>query len=106
MLDKVIHKHIDSMDILEQGLSEDIDKLIASIDISTLIDNVDTSIEEIVVAIESLIQDKYAHVAIDNGILFAREVESLKRDIKVQDSNDGTLNEDQFDDKSGDSRRD
>lgn len=102
MLDKLIHKHLDDMDEIEKNMNDDIETIISSVDIDMLIDNPDEVMSIVSDSIEQLIDEKYAPLSIDNGIMFAKKVESLKRDIKVQDSNDPTLNEGQVNDKRPD----
>lgn len=102
MLDRIIHNHIDSMDIIESNMAIDIDSMVDAIDIDSIIDDPDMVLNSFILDIEDMIEKKYADQAIDNGIKFSQQVNKLNRDIKITDTNDGTLNKDVIDDKRPD----
>lgn len=102
MLDILIHKHIDEMELLENKMAEEVDDIIDSINLENLIDN---PIQEMMVVkeqIADLIVEKYIHEAVERGIHFAKKLDNLSRDIKVADSNDPHLNKELFDDQRRD----
>lgn len=102
MLDKVIHAHIDKMEEIENDMADSIDAMINSVNIDEIMDNPSIEMDILAEEIGNLIEEKYAPNAIENGLNFAQKVNDLNRDIKVQDSNNPTLNQDQFDDKRTD----
>jgi hypothetical protein len=96
MLAKELHSHLDKMDEVESGLRDDIDKLIAQIDIDTVIKDPHAALAEVVEEIRSLIIDKYAPLAARNGFDLSRLLERFMgtdKDIVVDPSKDPAKNE-------------
>lgn len=96
MLDKAIHAHLDSMDILEERFKEEIDTLIQGIDKKLLIDNPHDALFEVILAIRELMVNKYMPLAINNGKKLADKLEDYKdngKEIVVDPSKNPTENE-------------
>lgn len=100
MLDKVIHAHLDKMDVLEDDLSKSIEKTVSSIDIDLLYESPSEYLKEIVAQLKDLIIEEYAPRALDLGSEFAKTVDDLERDIIVERDKDPNINKEIVDDKS------
>jgi len=97
MLDKVIHKHIDRIDSIEEAIDKEIDKLVEHIDIDDIIADPETVVDEITGIVKTLITEKYAKEAIDLGLQFAATVKNMikqDKEIKVPKTKDPKLHED------------
>ena len=103
MLDKVIHKHLDEQDKLEINIEDDIDGLLKAVSISKLIADPEAVLLAIVKEVGDNIRENYAQQAVENGIQFAKDVMTTKRDIKIQRTKDPKINQD---DRSQDNRQD
>ena len=97
MLDKVIHKHIDRIDAIEEAIDKEIDRLISGIDIDDVMANPEAVINEVMILVKGAITEKYAKEAIDAGLQFAATIKNMikqDKEIKVPKTKDPKLNED------------
>lgn len=97
MLDKVIHKHIDRIDAIEEAIDKEIDRLISGIDIDDVMANPEAVINEVMILVKGTIMEKYAKEAIDAGLQFAATIKNMikqDKEIKVPKTKDPKLNED------------
>lgn len=81
-LDKVLHKHIDSMEEIEEMLKEDIELIISSIDKIKLLDSPSQSMAEIADEIAVLMEDKYIPMAAKNGLDLTGVINRLNKKDK------------------------
>ena len=101
MLAKLIENHIDKMDLIEEQVDASIEQVYQSIDIDAILKNPDAELFDFVDIVKTILISKYAEEAIAEGVRLAKEIKG--KHIKIQDSNDPNLNED---DKSKDNRQD
>lgn len=92
MLDQVIVKHLDAMDILEESIENDFDEILRDIDIDLIIDNPQEVLQMAAEDMENLLIEKYYTIAAENGIKFAKSIID-DGDVKIQKSDDPNLNE-------------
>jgi len=104
MLDKALHKHLDTMESLKEELENDIDKIYSGIDIESVVKNPTEAVNSVTLALQSLLKEKYLPIAVKHGFDLAGIVkENMKKnkEIKIQDSNDPTLNKEIVDGDNG-----
>ncbi len=102
MLDSVIHKHVDALDEIETDMSKELDILFNQIDIELLVANTSGVLEQFTNDVKSLLIDRYAPRAVEEGVKFAQVVEKLKRDIVIEDTDNPHLNKGEIVDKGPD----
>jgi hypothetical protein len=93
MLDPVINKHQDTLADIQAAVSEDIDTILASIDIDAVIDDPQGAMQEVVEVVKEKILSEHLEPAVKAGIEFAKEIQKAKA-IKVDNSNDPQVNDD------------
>lgn len=89
-LDKVLHKHIDQMDSIEEAIQRDIDGIIASIDIDELIEDPHGVLNATVDLVKNRLTEKYIPLASKNGFDLAERIQ--QKDIKVDLAKDPDKN--------------
>lgn len=92
LLDEKIHKHVDEMDLIEEKINKEIDRVYNAIDIDLLIDNPSEFLLGLAAELEDVILDDFAPEAINLGIKFAQEVKKAREDIVIADTNNPNLN--------------
>ena len=92
MLDKVIHKHLDVMDEIEESMHKDIKKIIDGIDIKLIMNNPYNEMINIVYMIKKKLLDDHIPKAIQAGFKFSKDIKK-DGEIVVTQSNNPTLNE-------------
>lgn len=92
MLDGVIVKHLDMMDILEESIEKDFDDILDAIDIDLIIDNPQQALRMAAEDMQNLLIEKYYTIAAENGIKFARDI-IKDGDVKIEKTDDPNLNE-------------
>ena len=95
-LDKVLIKHLDEQDALEENIEADIEKLISDIDVSVLIHDPEMILMEIVEAVQDILKEEYYAMAAKNGVRLAEDIEE-DGDIQIPKSDNPNLNEGVFD---------
>jgi len=95
-LDKVLIKHLDEQDALEENIEADIEKLISDIDVSVLIHDPEMILMEIVEAVQDILKEEYYAMAAKNGVRLAEDIEE-DGDIQIPKSDNPNLNEGGFD---------
>jgi hypothetical protein len=91
MLDKIINRHLDVMDKVEESIAEDISRIIQKIDIAAIMQNPFDELSEITEAVKKLLEDEYIPKAINEGAMFSKAIEK-DGDIIIQDSDNPELN--------------
>jgi hypothetical protein len=95
-VDKVINKHIDSIEELERQLDLIIEQEVSQIDIDAVIINPQAALAQVVENIKRIFLDEYADKAVelgfDLGRIIKKKIEEDKT-IKVDDSKDPKLND-------------
>lgn len=97
MLDRLIIRHVEMQDEIEDNANEAVEKMIKKIDIDKLIDDPETELSRVADEIKQEILDEHAPEAIKNGVAIGKEIESLKRTIKIPKTKDPKLNEGEVD---------
>jgi len=95
-MDKVINKHIDEIEKLEEEFNADLNSIIKDIDINDVIENAEFTMSTVADDIKELFAEKYAIRAAELGIRFAEMIEKKiesDKTIKVDDSKNPTLNQ-------------
>lgn len=101
MLNRILHRHLDKTDVLNEQVDKDIDKLIQSIDIESVMITPQATIFEIVQELEELLIEKYGPQAVENGLKLALVIKRMQRenkDIIIQDTDDPNINQDLLED--------
>lgn len=93
MLDKVVIKHLDEMDLLEDDIDKDFEAILSEIDIDEIIDDPMNHMMALAEDMQTLLEEKYYDRAVANGITFARQI-TEDGDIKIDRSKDPNKNED------------
>ena len=94
-MDKIINKHIDSIEELKRQLDIIIEQEISQIDIDAAIADPQAALAQVVENIKQIFLEKYAHEAIELGFDFGRIVQKkIEQDktIKVDGGKDPNLN--------------
>ena len=102
-LDKVLIKHLDNQDVLENQIEDDIESLIRGIKISDLMNSSEEIFLNIVEQIQIRLKDVYYPKTSENGIKLAEEIEA-DGDIIIPISKDPNLNEGLVNDGQGESK--
>ena len=102
-IDKVLLNHLDDQDVLEDGIAEDIDKLILGLSIKDLMNNPEEALLQLVLKVQENLKENYYVNASKNGIELAKNIQS-DGDIQIPKSNDPNLNEDVVDVSKGESK--
>lgn len=95
-MDKLINKHIDSIEDLEAALDKIIDEEIARIDIDNIIVAPQATLAQVAENIKRIFLNEYAHQAVELGFDLGRAINKrIEQDkaIKVDDSNNPKLND-------------
>jgi len=96
-MDKIINKHIDSIEELERQMDIIIDEEISQININEVIKSPQKALEQVAKNIKRVFLDQYADKAVELGFDFGRKInKKIEQDktIKVDKSNDPELNAD------------
>lgn len=72
---KVINNHLDRLDSLEERFDDDLDKIIKSIDLKSIINNPSEELKRVAEDIKELLEEKYYKDALTSGKKFAEKVE-------------------------------
>lgn len=91
-LDKVIIKHLEDQDILEERIDKEIESMLASIDIVNLISSAESVLEAFVEDLQIRLKKSYYSTSSKNGIELAHSI-IKDGDIKIPNSKDPNLNE-------------
>lgn len=97
MLDKIIHKHIDRIDEIQEAIDKEIERVYKGLNIDEIIKGPTTAIYEAMTIIKTIIIERYAKEAINSGLELAEVIKRLMaqdKEIKVSKSKDPKLNED------------
>lgn len=97
-MDKLINKHIDTLEELESELDIIVEDAIASIDIEALVKNPTAELERVVEEVKEVFLKEYAPQAVEAGIDFAKKIQERieqDKDIIVDKSKDPNLNKDE-----------
>jgi hypothetical protein len=101
-VDKLINKHVDSIEELERQLDIIIEQEVSQLDIDAVIASPQEALTQAVDNIKRVFLDEYADKALEMGFDFGRQIQKrIDQDkaIKVDDSNNPTLNADGKDSK-------
>jgi hypothetical protein len=93
MLDKIIHKHLDQMDEIQNKIDADISLIMENIDIDAVIENPHDALSKVADTLSDLIEEEYLEESIKQGIEFSKEIARAKK-ITVSDSSDPKENND------------
>lgn len=99
-LDRVLIKHLDNQDILEDEIEKDIESLISQLSVDDLMDGAEDNLMTVVETIQKRLETDYYTRATENGIMLAKDIIE-DGDIKVPDSNNPDLNEGIVSDDNG-----
>jgi hypothetical protein len=91
-LDKVLVSHLDEMDKIEDALDEMTEKLISSINIDAVLASPEAVMNDVMMAVENMMDDSFYEQAAQNGLEFAFAIEK-DGDIKIQRTDDPNANE-------------
>jgi hypothetical protein len=94
-MDKLINRHLDLQDELEESVKVRIDELIQKINIVSIIADPADELGKVASTIQEEIDDQYYGEAMKNGLQFAKDIQKYRKkdkDIIVEDSNDPKLN--------------
>jgi len=95
-MDKIINKHIDKIEEIENNLDLIIEQEILTIDIDEVIRDPQNTLLQVAQNIKDIFLDKYGHDVVELGIQFGKAIQKKidqDKTIKIQDSNDPTLND-------------
>lgn len=101
-MDKIINKHIDTIEELERQLDIIINQEISQIDIDAIVSSPRDELTRVAENIKRIFLDEYADKAIELGFDFGRIVnDKIEQDktIKIDDSNNPNLNDTSKDNK-------
>lgn len=90
-LDKVLVKHLDDQEILEDRLDKDIEDLIGQITVTELMADVEGVLMAVVTELQERLKSEYYDTAVKNGVELAKNIEA-DGDIQIQKTKDGDLN--------------
>lgn len=91
MLDKIIHKHLDSMEDIEADVEKDLGQVYNAVDVDALMEDPEAELLAVAQGIAELLEEKYFERVINEGINFAQDIEEAKK-ISVPDTDNPTLN--------------
>ena len=91
MLSKILHGHLDEMDLIDEKVRTDVDKIFSSIDKQALIKDPQKVLLETIEEVKKILVSKYQPQAAVQGIDLAKEIK--KRDVVVDPSKDPNKNE-------------
>ena len=91
-LDKVLIKHLDEQDILENSIDDDIESLVADLKIPDLMNGSEEVLLNLVSAMQERLKEEYYVKATINGVDLAKNIQK-DGDIKIPKSKDGNLND-------------
>jgi hypothetical protein len=92
LIDKRIHRHIDAIDIVEEKMVKEIDRIYSALSIDEIMANPEESLMQATGEIFNLFERDFALDAISLGINFAKEIKDAKDDIVIPDTEDSNLN--------------
>ncbi|MDD2680439.1 MAG: hypothetical protein PHO03_06555 [Candidatus Omnitrophica bacterium] len=95
-MDKIINKHIDSVEELSRQLDMIIEQEISQIDIDIIIKDPQAELVRVVDNIKRIFLDEYADKAVELGFDLGRVIQKkIEQDktIKIDDSNNPNLND-------------
>ena len=100
MLDKILIKHLDKMDLIADDIDNIINKVMGMIDIELVIENPQEAMLGISDVVQEMLKEEIIEKSLQNGEDLAIEIESLKRGDKIELPNkeDSTVNK-ELDDK-------
>lgn len=90
MLSIVLHKHLDEMDVIDEQVKAEIDKILSLINKDELIKDPHKALIDAVEEVKNMLMDKYQTEASKNGYALAGEIK--KRDVIVDSSKIPTEN--------------
>lgn len=91
MLDKVINKHLDAVDTVQEKMDKEIDEFIDDLDIEVILTNPQEYMVQIAKSIQDEIINKYIEKAKSLGEAFGKAAE-VDGEIVIEDSNDPRRN--------------
>ena len=91
-LDKVLVSHLDDMDKIEDALDDMTETLISIINIDAVLASPEAVMNDIITAVENMMDDSFYEQAAQNGLEFAFAIEK-DGDIKIQRTDDPNINE-------------
>lgn len=94
MLDKVIHKHIDNMDRIEDTFNKELDKIYNALDIDDILNNPESVLIDFVNYVGGRIEEVYSYQAVKEGLRLSDTLKRLNRDVVIVDTDDQNINED------------
>lgn len=94
MLDKIIIKHLDKMQALEEQAQADIESIFKALDIDEVLDDPEGAMVQVATLVGEMIEIKILDECVKNGIEIAQKISELERDIKIQKTNDPKINND------------
>lgn len=74
-MERVIHKHFDKMESLEEKLSNDVEDIVSKIDIKAIIANPLVELTAVVSIIKEKLEEEYQLEAFEVGQKFARDIQ-------------------------------
>jgi SepF-like predicted cell division protein (DUF552 family) len=94
-MDKLINKHIDQIEDIENNLDLIIEQEILTIDIDEVIRDPQNALLQVAQNIKDIFLEKYGHDVVELGIQFGKAIQKkIEQDktIKVDDTNDPKAN--------------
>lgn len=91
MLSNLLHKHLDSIDSIEEKAKADIDAIIAQIDIKELVKDPHKAMQDVVEEIAKMMEEVYIPKSVADGNSLVSDMRNKK--IIVDPSKDPTKNE-------------
>jgi hypothetical protein len=95
-VDKLINKHIDQIEDIENQLDLIIEQEILTIDIDEVIRDPQNALLIFAQNIKDIFLEKYGHDVVELGIQFGKAIQKKQeqdKEIKIQDSNNPKLND-------------
>lgn len=96
-MDKLINKHIDQLDALEEDFDKKLTAAIQTIDIDAVLENPEAEMQSVIEVVKAEFLSEIAPRAIELGMQFAEQIKDRikkDKDIKVEDSSNPKLNAD------------
>ena len=95
-MDKIINKHIDKLEVIQEGIDSAVEKALKEISIDTLVVNPHAELNRIKELLQELFVNNYSTEAIEEGLNFAKVIQDkIEEDktLKVDKSKDPNLND-------------
>jgi len=99
VLEPVIHKHLDKIDVLKEDIEKDIDLLMKGINVKKIIKNPKAELLLIASFLRKKLTEDYIPEALVAGATLSKDLRE-KQIIKIQKTKDGTLNQELVNDNS------